>query len=81
LKNQIQFFVPLILGLYSLVQGCGLAMSANPLIQLLGLGLWLWLPGCAYYTWRGYQALTSAVTEEPPVVEEQFESEQEGVMI
>src|SRR5437660_10944705 len=76
LSKQLQFYLWLIFGFYCLVQGCGLAMSASPVMQLLGLGLWIWLPACAYYTWRAYQALTSAETAAPPAEEERFESEE-----
>jgi len=76
LNNQFQFYLRLILGLYCLVQGCGLAMSANPVVQLLGLGLWIWLPACAYYTWSAYQALNSPVTAAAPAEDERFESEE-----
>lgn len=74
MKHQYRFFLPLVFGLYCLVQGCGFAMSANPVIQLAGLGLWIWMPCCAHYAWRGYRALTSPV--EPAAVEEQFQSEE-----
>ena len=57
IKNKLQCLVPLLLGLYSLTQGGVLVMSNDPLTQLLGVGVFLWLPGCMYYTWRGRTAL------------------------
>jgi hypothetical protein len=49
------FFVSLLFGVYAVIQGLALVMSENPLGQMLGMGVWLWVPGCAYYTWRGYR--------------------------
>jgi len=28
------------------------------MVQLLGVGVLLWLPGCGYYTWRGFRPAT-----------------------
>jgi hypothetical protein len=61
-KGRLLFLTPLGFGLFCLIQGAALAQSASPLAQLMGLGLWLWLPACAYYTWKGRGAFVSAAT-------------------
>jgi hypothetical protein len=55
LTDKLKGFVPMALGIYILMQGGALVLNSNLLIQLLGVGLLLWLPGCAYYTWRGFK--------------------------
>lgn len=61
-KGRLLFLTPLGFGLFCLIQGAALAQSTKPLAQLMGLGLWLWLPACAYYTWKGRGAFVTAVT-------------------
>ena len=66
-KDRLRCLAPLVLGIYCLLQGGALAFSPNPVIQLLGLGLWLWLPGCAYYAWRERKALLPRAVVVKPV--------------
>jgi hypothetical protein len=68
LKHHFEFALPLVLGLFLLIQGVALATNADPLVRLVGFCLLLWVPGCAYYTWRGrtvwvQKALTIERTE------------------
>jgi hypothetical protein len=37
-----------------LILGAALVINAEPMIQLVGISVLLWVPGCAYYTTRGY---------------------------
>ena len=60
-KNALQSIAPLILGAYFLAQGGALLMNANPIAQLAGVGVLAWVPGCAYYAWRGRKALLRAI--------------------
>jgi hypothetical protein len=53
LKAKIPFLAPMILGSYCMIQGLLLLASSDLLIQALGVGVLLWVPGCAYYTWKG----------------------------
>lgn len=53
LKHHFEFALPLVLGLFFLTQGIALATNADPLVRLVGFCLLLWVPGCAFYTWRG----------------------------
>ena len=62
LTNKLKGFIPMVLGLYILMQGGALVIDANPMIQMLGAGLLLWLPGCAYYTWHGFKSSTPRET-------------------
>jgi hypothetical protein len=83
LKTEIEFFLPLVLGLYCLIQGAALAFSANAMIQLMGMGLWLWLPGCTYYSWRGYKALAAAnaaAAEHASLHQAELQDEEEHVL-
>lgn len=56
IKHRFEFALPLVLGVYFLIQGGALAINAEPLVRLAGLGVLIWVPGCAYYSWRGYAA-------------------------
>ena len=56
-KKSCAFLVPLVLGLYCLIQGTVLALKNDLLLQPVGICVLLWVPGCVYYTWRGYNAL------------------------
>ena len=58
LTDKRKGFVPMALGIYVLIQGGALVLNANPMVQLLGVGVLLWLPGCGYYTWRGFRPAT-----------------------
>ena len=61
MKDKILCVVPAILGFYCVLQGSLLFASDNFLVQCLGVGLFLWVPGCAYYTWRGRKAFSAKV--------------------
>ena len=58
LKSKLLCLLPMTLGLYCLIQGALFASSPNPVIMMLAFGMWLWVPGCAYFTWRGLKAIT-----------------------
>jgi len=58
LTDKRKGFAAMALGIYVLIQGGALVLNANPMVQLLGVGVLLWLPGCAYYTWRGFKPAT-----------------------
>ncbi len=76
LKNKILCLTPMVLGLYCLIQGALLVMSENSMVQLVGLSMWLWLPGCAYYGWKGRHAFASQAVAVRVTIE-QVESEDE----
>jgi hypothetical protein len=42
-------------------------MNEDPLVQMLGVGVLLWLPGCVYYTWRGFKPAPARETIVRPV--------------
>ena len=76
LKTQTEFFAPMVMGLYCLFQGGVLAFNADPMIQVLGIGLLLPVPACTFYTWRGYQALPQRVRKAKPAAEPQMAQEE-----
>jgi hypothetical protein len=59
-QARILGLVPAVLGLYCAVQGLVLLDSQEPLIQALGVALFLWVPGCAYFSWKARKALLQA---------------------
>ena len=63
-KDSCKFLVPMVLGFYSLVQGTALAINHAPMIQLAGICVLLWVPGCAYYTCHGRKALSRRAVQE-----------------
>lgn len=81
LKHHFEFALPLVLGLFFLIQGLALAANADPLVRLVGFCLLLWVPGCSYYTWRGRNVwLRPSLTIEPTEAQEhEQEQEQEQV--
>jgi len=66
-RKKFQFYLPMAFGLYLLLQGGALFFSASPAGPLLGVGLLLWVPACAYFTWRGYRVLTPKAAPAPRV--------------
>jgi hypothetical protein len=62
LKAKILCLAQAILGAYCLIQGLLLLGSGDPLTQWAGIGLFLWLPGCGYYTWQGRTAYARRAT-------------------
>jgi hypothetical protein len=56
-KKNCAFLVPFVLGLYCLIQGTVLTVKTDLLLQLVGICVLSWVPGFAYYAWRGYNAL------------------------
>jgi hypothetical protein len=68
-KTALQFILPIVLGVYCLAQGVALVMNEDQTIQLLGGCVLLWLPGCAYYAWRGCKALLSWTAAVPATPE------------
>jgi hypothetical protein len=67
LKAKIVCLVPLMLGVYCLVEGLVLLGSEDPIIPGGGISLLLWLPACGYYAWRGRTAFArrAKVAPEP----------------
>jgi hypothetical protein len=72
LKQHFEFALPMLLGLFFLIQGGVLAANADPLVRLVGFCLLLWVPGCSYYAWRGRTVwLRPSLTVEPTERHEQ----------
>jgi hypothetical protein len=61
LKTKIIALSPAVLGLYCILQGSLLLGSEEVLIQLLGMGLFLWVPACGYFAWKGRDAWSPQV--------------------
>jgi hypothetical protein len=59
-STQIRCLVPVVIGSFCLIQGAALAMNRDPLAQILGMGLWLCLAVCIYYTWCAFKSLSPA---------------------
>ena len=68
-KNKLICLMPAALGLFCLIQGSALANSANEMAQLVGYGLFLPLPGCAYFFWQGCKALSPRLAVPQPIQE------------
>ena len=60
LKNKILCLVPPVIGLYCAVQGLLLIDNPDPLVQAFGISLFLWVPGCAYFSWKARTAASRA---------------------
>ena len=78
LKSKLLCLLPMTLGLYCLIQGALLASSPNPSIVMLAFGLWLWVPGCAYFTWRGRKAFAARTAPVRATVEAAHTVEEDG---
>jgi hypothetical protein len=50
--HRFQFLLPVVCGLYCLIQGFLLLASADELIRLFGVSMLAWVPACAYFAWR-----------------------------
>jgi hypothetical protein len=61
LKAKIISLCPVALGSYCIFQGALLLSSEDVLIQFLGVGLFLWVPACGYFAWKGRGAWSQQV--------------------
>ena len=62
-RDKFLCVILLVCGLYCLIQGVLLTGSDNPLAMLLGYILWLWVPGCVYFTLKGAKSLKALIPQ------------------
>jgi len=65
-QAQILSLVPAVLGLFCAVQGLILVERQDPLMQVLAVALFLWVPACAYFSWKTRKAWARVEAAQAP---------------
>ena len=52
-KDGLRVLTPLLIGSYCLLHGLWLVQADEMAANLCGLALWMWVPSCIHFAWRG----------------------------